>query len=153
MDDEPAILSFSRLVFESEGTWDVSTAGSGEEAFSVLQHQPVDVILSDMRMPGMSGAELLRNAMELYPKASRIIMSGYSDAANIAKALGATHQFVAKPFQVKDLIATINRICALDELLLNDEVKSVIARMRTVPSLPSLYYRIRSVLEVARILH
>ncbi len=146
VDDEPALLMLSRLIFESEGMWNVSTANSGEAAFTVLKDHPADIIVSDMRMPGMSGADLLTSAMQLYPKASRLIMSAYADSEQIAKALGATHQFIAKPCRPEELVSIVHRVSNLDELLMNDGLKGVISQMSNIPSLPSLYYRILSAL-------
>ena len=111
-----------------------------------MRDDPVDVLVSDMRMPGMSGAELVQETMKRHPKTSRLIMSGYADSEQIAECLGATHQFIAKPFELGVLRSTIGRVCALDSWLMDDTLRTLVAQMRSLPSLPSLYFRIMDAL-------
>jgi len=147
VDDESMLLELYRLAFEEEGNeWDISFAPSGREALALMEGAPVDVLVSDMRMPGMSGAELMQEVMKRYPRTSRLIMSGYADSEQVALCLGATHQFIAKPFELNLLRGTITRVCALDGWLLDERLKSVVAQLRTLPSLPSLYFRIMEAL-------
>lgn len=142
MDDDPGILELYRLMSEGEDTWDVSLASGGREALAMIKWQPFDVVVSDMRMPGMTGAELLQEVVRMQPQASRILVSGYADHEQVAHCLQATHQFISKPFEIQKLKATISRIVALDRLLLGEKLKEVVGRIDTVPSLPSLYFRI-----------
>lgn len=147
VDDESMLLELYRLAFEEEGNdWDINFAPSGKDALSLMQEAPVDVLVSDMRMPGMSGAELVQEVVKLYPRTSRLIMSGYADSEQIALCLGATHQFIAKPFELSLLRGTIRRVCALDECLLDERLKSLVAQLRSLPSLPTLYFRIMEAL-------
>jgi putative nucleotidyltransferase with HDIG domain len=73
-------------------------------------------------------------------------MSGYADSEQIAQCLGATHQFIAKPFELSLLRSTITRVCSLDSCLLDERLKILVAQLRTLPSLPSLYFRIMEAL-------
>ncbi len=141
------LLEMYRLVFEQDqDKWDIQFAPGAKEALAMMQEQPFDVVVSDMRMPGMSGADLFQEVMKLYPKSSRLIMSGYADQEQIAKCLGATHQFIAKPFDIKLLKSTIWRVCALDGWMLDEKLRTVVAQLYSVPSLPSLYFRIMDAL-------
>ena len=147
VDDETMLLDLYKLVFEDDkDRWEIAFAPGGSEALRAMQEAPVDVLVSDMRMPGMSGAELLKEVMARHPKTSRLIMSGYADSEQIAQCLCATHQFIAKPFEVSILRGTITRVCALDQLLLDEKLKSLVAQLRSLPSLPSLYFRIMEAL-------
>ncbi len=147
VDDETLLLDLYRLAFEEEeNEWDVSFAPGGREALALLDRTPVDVLVSDMRMPGMTGAELVQEVMKRHPHTSRLIMSGYADSQQIALCLGATHQFIAKPFDLHDLRDTITRVCALDDWLLDEKLKSLVAQLPSLPSLPSLYFRIMEAL-------
>ena len=147
VDDEAMLLEMYRLVFESDqDRWDIQFAPGAMEALEMMEQQPFDVIVSDMRMPGMSGADLFQEVMKKYPKSSRLIMSGYADQEQIAKCIGATHQFIAKPFDIKLLKSTIWRVCALDGWLLDEKLRTVVAQLYSVPSLPSLYFRIMDAL-------
>src|SRR5688572_27562186 len=77
VDDEPRILTTMRMLFRKN--YEVFTAEGGQKALELLKSQPVDVIVSDQRMPGMTGIEMLRQARELNPNAMRILLTGYSD--------------------------------------------------------------------------
>lgn len=147
VDDEAMLLEMYRLVFENEqDRWDIQFASGAQEALTMMEKEPFDVIVSDMRMPGMSGADLFQEVMKRFPKSSRLIMSGYADQEQIAKCIGATHQFIAKPFDIKLLKSTIWRVCALDGWLLDEKLRTVVAQLYSVPSLPSLYFRIMDAL-------
>jgi len=99
VDDEVNILSALKRVFRREN-YKVHTASSGQEALEVLTREPVDVILSDQRMPGMTGVEFLRIAKERYPDTVRMTLSGYTDLQTIIDAVneGAIYRFLTKPW-------------------------------------------------------
>lgn len=147
VDDETMLLDLYKLVFEQEeDRWEINFAPSGRDALDLMSEAPVDVLVSDMRMPGMSGAELVQEVMKRHPKTSRLIMSGYADSEQIAQCLCATHQFIAKPFELSVLRSTISRVCSLDTWLLDERLKELVAQLRSLPSLPSLYFRIMDAL-------
>src|SRR5687767_12795690 len=98
VDDEPTVLELVALMFEGVADeWDVLMAGNGQEALELMAKQPVQVVVSDMRMPGMSGAQLLTEVMQRYPKTTRLILSGYAEQDTVAKCVGAAHQYLTKP--------------------------------------------------------
>lgn len=99
VDDEESILSALKRVFRRDG-YQVVTATSGARGLEVLAQQPVDVILSDQRMPGMTGIEFLREAKRLYPRTLRMTLSGYTDLQSIIEAVneGAVYKFLTKPW-------------------------------------------------------
>ncbi|MDX9838346.1 MAG: response regulator [Azoarcus sp.] len=104
VDDEANILSSLRRLFRPAG-YRVLTAESGDEALELLAAEPVDLILSDMRMPGMTGAELLAIACERWPDTVRILLTGYSDMSSTIDAInrGQIYRYVAKPWDDGDL--------------------------------------------------
>jgi putative nucleotidyltransferase with HDIG domain len=143
VDDEPLMGDLFRLMFESmKDEWQLHFATSGPEALALLEQTPCEVVVSDMRMPGMSGAQLLNEVMQRYPKAARIILSGYAEREAVAKCVGAAHQFLQKPSDVLSLKATLKRVCALDVFLQDEKLKALVAQMGVLPSLPSLYFRV-----------
>lgn len=141
VDDEPSVLTLLQALARRIGPeWDTAFADSGTRALELMAEQPFDVVVSDMRMPGMSGLELLHQVMERYPKTARVILSGYADQESILSSLGVTHQFLAKPCEIVVLRRTIARILSLDRLLREDRLKAVAARMQALPTPPSLYF-------------
>ncbi|MEJ2060215.1 MAG: response regulator [Gammaproteobacteria bacterium] len=108
VDDEERILRSLKLMFR--GQYQIETANSGEEAIELLQRQPVDVIVSDQRMPGMQGTEVLRNAREIAPDAVRILLTGYSDMDAIVGSVndGEIFRYIHKPWRpdaIRDTLA------------------------------------------------
>ena len=112
VDDEPRVLTSMRMLFRN--AYQVLLADSGIAALGVLQGQTVDVIVSDQRMPGMSGIDLLRRARELQPNAMRILLTGYSDLNAIIGSVneGEIFRFVNKPWINDDLGGTLARAVA-----------------------------------------
>jgi DNA-binding NtrC family response regulator len=102
VDDEPLIREGLRFAFELEG-YTVRTAEGGNEAFRILQSEPVDFVLSDVRMPAGSGSELLQKARGLDPSPPIVLMTGYADLSRgQALALGAV-ELVRKPYDLDQL--------------------------------------------------
>jgi CheY-like chemotaxis protein len=99
VDDEASILSALKRLFRRDG-YHVLAATSGAEGLALLAQQPVDVILSDQRMPGMTGIEFMREARRLHPLTVRITLSGYTDLESIIEAVneGAVYKFLTKPW-------------------------------------------------------
>jgi len=140
VDDEPSVLQgLQRMLYGMRGEWDTSFAGSGPEALDLLERERFDVIVSDMRMPGMDGAELLAEVRERYPHIVRIVLSGYSDQETILRSVAAAHQYLSKPCDVATLKSTISRACSLRALLSNESIQRCISTLKSLPSLPALY--------------
>lgn len=143
VDDEPNVIQgLKRMLRSMWNEWVIFFAGGGEEALAVLSSNHIDVVVSDMRMPGMDGAELLGKVMELYPHIIRIILSGHSDREMILRTTRAAHQFLAKPCDAETLKETIERACQLRDLLNNEALGQLVAGVKTLPSLPSLYHMV-----------
>ena len=99
VDDEPNNLRALKRVFRHEG-YQVHTAESAREAFEILANVPISVIVSDQRMPEMSGTEFLSRVKSIYPDTVRIVLSGYTDLATVTGAIneGAIYKFLTKPW-------------------------------------------------------
>ena len=140
VDDEPNVLrGLERMLCDRADVWDMTFAATGEEALRLLAEQPYDVVVSDMRMPGMDGAQLLNEVMQRYPQIVRIVLSGYSERELVLKSVGATHQYLAKPCDPDLLDGVVTRACALRELLADESCRSIASQMTTIPSVPQLY--------------
>lgn len=109
VDDEPNILSALRRLLRGSG-YQIVTAGSGPEGLEVLARQPVDVIVSDQRMPNMTGVDFLRTVKRRYPETVRIVLSGFTELQAVTSAVneGAIYKFLTKPWddgQLREHIA------------------------------------------------
>lgn len=109
VDDEQRILTTMRMLFRN--SYDVLLANNGQEALDALKQHEVDVVVSDQRMPGMTGIEVLRSARELKPRAMRILLTGYSDLNAIIGSIneGEIFRFVSKPWGNNELRETLQQ--------------------------------------------
>ncbi len=113
VDDEKPILS--SLAFSFEGLYNVLTAQSGAEALNIVKTHYVSVIVSDQRMPFMTGVELLSQVKQISPRTMRILLTGYADIEAIMNSLnaGSVFRFVNKPWDTERLHATIELACQI----------------------------------------
>lgn len=108
VDDEPNVLQgLQRMLRPQRRRWDMTFCDSGEEALRRLAEAPFDVLVSDMRMPGMSGAPLLAEAQARFPRVVRLILSGQADRESLDALAGVTHRFLSKPCDAALLQAAI----------------------------------------------
>ncbi|MEX1666309.1 response regulator [Zhongshania arctica] len=107
VDDEPRILIALKALFRRD--YEVMTAASGADALEILRQDDIDVVVSDQRMPEMTGVEVLRQAKDLRPRAIRVLLTGYSDLSAILSAIndGEIFRFINKPWSNVDLRSTI----------------------------------------------
>ena len=148
VEDDPLMIQLFVMMMDGESArWEVATAEDGARALQLMEASPFDVVVSDMNMPGMSGAEFIAEVKTRHPRTSRIILSALSDQQRVANCLGATHQFMAKPFDVKVFKATLDRIGGLDAYLKDDRLRTLVGRLGTLPSFPSLYVEVMKELD------
>ena len=124
VDDEPNILTSLKRALRKQ-PFKLITAESGPDALAALKEISVDLVISDMRMPGMTGAELLTQVYQNYPETMRILLTGYSDMESTVSAIndGKIHQYISKPWDNDELVFSIDR--ALDQKLLQDENRAL----------------------------
>nr|WP_315259986.1 EAL domain-containing protein [uncultured Duganella sp.] len=130
VDDEVNIISALKRLLRPEG-YDIHTANSGEQGLEVLAQRPIDVIMSDQRMPGLNGADFLRQARILRPDTIRIMLSGYTELQSVTDAVneGAIYKFLTKPWndeQLRTHLADAFRLKEIsdDNARLNMEVRN-----------------------------
>jgi len=140
VDDEPMVLSGLRRGLRSmRDEWEMEFAASGEEALRAMATQSFDVIVTDMRMPGMDGAQLLNEVRRRSPQTIRVVLSGQCDRETILRAVGATHQYVSKPCDARQLRDTIKQAVALRSQLETANLAKIVSQLKTIPSLPASF--------------
>ncbi|HVM60906.1 MAG TPA: response regulator [Verrucomicrobiae bacterium] len=148
VDDEPMILQALRRQLHSlRREWDLEFATSGEQALRVMAERPCKVLVSDMQMPGMDGAELMLEVMKRYPDTVRLILSGGADQGVMVKNVGPVHQHLCKPCDPEELRAVIQRVVTFDLSIPDSTVRRLVTRMDRLPSLPKLYGDLVAALE------
>ena len=117
VDDEPAILSSLKRFFR-KSSFNCHFAESGEEGLKILEQMPIDLIVSDMRMPKMNGAEFLSIARSKWPDTVRILLTGHSDIGATIEALnkGGIYRYISKPWNDQELQEAIEQSLRLRRL-------------------------------------
>jgi HD-like signal output (HDOD) protein/CheY-like chemotaxis protein len=140
VDDERNLLSgLRRLLRPRRDVWDMSFALGAESALQEMESQTPDVVVSDMKMPGMDGAQLLAEVRHRYPGAARMILSGHSERLSKISVIGPTQSFLDKPCDEDTLVSAIERILVLTDLLADEFLADQLNGARGIPSAPTLY--------------
>jgi putative nucleotidyltransferase with HDIG domain len=147
VDDEANVLeAMQRTMRPMRNEWGMEFVSSGDAALESLAKNPADVIVSDMRMPGMDGWELLAEVKRLYPQTVRLVLSGHADPGAIMRLVGSAHQYIAKPGETATLKAAIAQTQLLRRLLSTDRLVALAGSVGTLPSCPSAFEEISSCL-------
>jgi CheY-like chemotaxis protein/GGDEF domain-containing protein len=127
VDDDKIILDLLRRTFSRE--YDVHAAASGPEALQYLREHPIDLILTDQKMPGMTGLELIAEARKQTPDVAAILLTAYTDPEDLIAAIneGRVYRYVTKPWNTADLVITVKN--ALDTVRLRRERDSLLRRL------------------------
>lgn len=141
-DNENILQGLKRLLRPLRDEWQMEFANSGERALELLSQIRFDVIVTDMKMPRMDGAQLLEAVMERHPQSVRIVLSGHSDEEMVMRAVGVAHQYLSKPCDCETLKSSITRALHLRRLLADPTLNVIVSRIDSVPSVPSLYQQI-----------
>jgi HD-like signal output (HDOD) protein/CheY-like chemotaxis protein len=139
-DDQNILQGLQRMLRGMRHEWDMYFVDSGDKALAHLDHQPFDAIVSDMRMPGMDGAELLNRVRSLHPGMVRVILSGYSEEESIMRTVGAAHQYLAKPCEAQVLVDVIRRALELRRMLDNERLRQLLSRLKSLPTPSNTYF-------------
>ena len=112
VDDEQEILHSLRGLLRME--FEVHTANSGQDALRILEEKLIHVILTDQRMPAMTGVELLSRVQGAHPEAIRMVFTGYADIKAVIAAINQGHifRYITKPWDPDDLVAVLRQACA-----------------------------------------
>ncbi len=148
VDDEPALLeAIERVLFDSPEEWEVVSSSSPAAALEMLSRAPFDVVVSDMRMPGMDGVEFLSRVHQTHPSAARIVLTGQVSDEVSLRALPVAHQFLSKPCTADEITTLIANTHRLLELIHHSSVKAVAGNLDRLPGLPQTFVRLTELLE------
>jgi HD-like signal output (HDOD) protein len=140
VDDDEGVLDGLRAALRPQRRqWDIVFALGGPSGLDELSRSEFDVVVTDMRMPVIDGAELLRRVKEQQPRAVRIVLSGQTDHETAMKTVFTAHQFLAKPCEVTTLHSVVKRACDLHALLSADELRALAGDTAQLPAAPRTY--------------
>ena len=129
VDDELGPRESLRMILKP--LYDVRTATNGQEALDCIQKEKVDLITLDIKMPGLSGMDVLRELRELGSDAAVVIVTGYGTLTNVHDAIRyGVVDFVSKPFNVPDIVAIVNKSVA--QRSYNRKVKNIVQKIRSI---------------------
>jgi putative nucleotidyltransferase with HDIG domain len=147
VDDEPSVLAgLQRRLRKQRAKWDMEFVDGGEKALAVMAGAATDVIVSDMRMPGMDGVALLQRVQREHPHVVRIVLSGHAEMEAAMRAVQVAHQFLSKPSETGVIEAVVERACALQDIVNDNAVKQIVGSIETLPALPKVYARLMQVI-------
>lgn len=148
VDDEPYILAgLKRMLRNLRQSMDLHFVESGEAALAHLAAHRVDVIVTDMRMPGIDGATLLNIVQEQYPQVIRFMLSGHSEQELVLRTVSSVHQFLTKPISPETLREVLHRACVYQDLIADDTLKQLISSVECLPSLPMVFVKLTQKLQ------
>ncbi|SFI32480.1 Response regulator receiver domain-containing protein [Tindallia magadiensis] len=148
VDDEQQVLrSLERLFLPTD--YHILTAPGGHEALQLLEKTAVDMIISDMRMPGMNGYDLLSTVKTKYPHIVRIMLSGYSEEKVVMKALldNTVKVYLFKPWNNQEMLDTISQIFETCHLLNNPQLMQLINKSSYLSTIEDTYRKIEKSIE------
>ncbi|HEX3914760.1 MAG TPA: response regulator [Steroidobacteraceae bacterium] len=145
-DDRDLLDSLKARLYKHRRDWNMHFVASGDEAIAALESRPFDLVVSDVRMPGMDGGQLLTVVKQRWPTSMRIIVSGYSDPVQAVRLTSLAHQYISKPCDGRELENIIERCFHLQDLLGQESLRKVVGRIGKLPAMPKTYGRLQTAL-------
>ncbi len=143
VDDEERILQgLSRTLYVLTDDWEMTFVASASEALQELEKSEFDVIVADMRMPKMDGAELLQRVHSDYPGIVRIVLSGHAELKSTMRAAAIAHQFLTKPCDADTIHHVVERACGLQTILESPALRGLVGGIERLPSRPAVYQKL-----------
>ncbi len=147
VDDEVNVLhGLRRMLHGRRHEWQTAFVTSGADALALMDSQQFDVVVTDMRMPGMNGAQLLAEVQHRHPAAVRFVLSGQSDMETAMRSVSVSHQFLSKPCDPELLRAAVDRCCRLQDMLQSPQLRDVLGSVSELPPLPDVYRQLTAAL-------
>lgn len=148
VDDELNILQGLRRQLRGlRNEWEMFFVDSGAAALELLKTRHFDVVVSDMRMPEMDGAQLLSKIKQQYPHMVRIVLSGYSDQNMTLRVAESAHRYLSKPCDADELRQTVMKSLAMQQTLHSRKMLDIVAQIDALPSPPTLYQELSDLIQ------
>jgi len=148
VDDEPGVSEdLQRMLRSQRDRWEMVFANGGMAALALLETAPFDVVVSDLHMPEMNGAALLKRVQERFPDAVRIIMTGDLELQAAFRTLDVAHQLLVKPCDAEGLRVAVERACILKDRLNSDLIRRTVTAVGELPALPRTYANLTQALD------
>lgn len=148
VDEDADILNEFRQIFAPLGHL-ILTAESGERGLEILAQKPVELVISDMRMPGMNGHQFLKQVRSLYPTTMRAILSVFSEGNDVMTCLrdGTARLHILKPWEKARLVEEIEKLLQLGEMFSRRQLLEVFNNLKDLPAMPEVYGRLCAMIE------
>ncbi len=143
VDGSPRVLEgLEHTLHPLRHEWDMDFAASSREALWCLTESKYDVLVTSIHMPEVDGIALLSEAIRICPQTVRIILCGKDDPDVVLRSVSLAHQYLVKPCDAHALQATVEKALALRNILDNPSLAGLIGRIKSLPSPPTVYYRL-----------
>ena len=147
VDDETDVLDGLRLALRPlRREFTFVYANGAAEALEILATRQIDILVSDLRMPGANGTDLLWAAREQHPTVVRYVLSGEAESELVMRAMLVAHRWLGKPCPRDELIQALRDAVRYRELLIDPKLAGYVAGIDSLPSLPARYLRIQEIM-------
>jgi HD-like signal output (HDOD) protein len=143
VDDEPKVLEgLKRMLYSLRSEWQMEFVSSAPAALERMAQTEFDVLVTDIRMPEMSGIELLTEVVERYPQVIRLVLSGTVELDLTLRSAALAHQYLVKPCDAATLRGKVDHALNLRVMLGDPALKRLISRLPSLPSAPAIYLKL-----------
>ncbi len=154
VDDEVRVLEgLQDLLRKHRKRWDMKFVHGGLDALALLESESFDIVVTDLRMPGIDGFRLLEYLVMNHPRTVRLVLSGDPKRETALKLVPHAHRALVKPCKLGELEAALESACKLGELIADDKLRSMLGKIVDLPPLPQTYSRLQEVLANERTTH
>src|SRR5579863_8299822 len=141
--DPQSLVAFNEALGQK---WQVQQAVSGPAALLAMKEQPFEAIVASLDLPELDGPQLLNRIRSKYPNTVRFILANENDRDRVMKEVLGAHQYLTKPCDKAAIKNTLERSLALDQWISNDSIRELVGRVRTLPTIPTIYLEVRAAL-------
>jgi HD-like signal output (HDOD) protein/ActR/RegA family two-component response regulator len=140
VDDEPRVLQGLKAgLYTRRKEWDMHFAEGGAQAIDLMKHSHFDVLVTDLRMPGVDGTTLVARARTDSPETIRIVLSGYANEEQSQRLVSLAHRYLSKPCESKKLEECIDRCLTTQSLIRSEDLRTQLGSIGTLPPMPSTF--------------